>query len=167
MVTHWHNTLTHIFADFLGFATCVGVPRHRGEYELFLAHIGLGQDRPPLSRYHQIFLRGWDASKSSAILTCCAVRVSCDFVALLYHMPCTVGCWDPVKFRPYRVITISCSLLYFPLLFYSLDIHDSLKSTGYEAPSADNVVVEIFDILACNDERYSALPSFSSSFYTT
>jgi hypothetical protein len=35
------------------------------------------------------------------------------------------------------------------------DIYDSLKATGYEAPSAENVVVEIFDILGCNDARYS------------
>ena len=33
------------------------------------------------------------------------------------------------------------------------DIYENLKTSGYEAPSADYVVVEIFDILACNDPR--------------
>jgi serine/threonine-protein phosphatase 2A regulatory subunit B'' len=37
--------------------------------------------------------------------------------------------------------------------FFYADIYESLKSTGYEAPAVDNIVMEIYDILACNDPR--------------
>eukprot|EP00596_Hydrurales_sp_CCMP1899_P007168 CAMPEP_0119047896 /NCGR_PEP_ID=MMETSP1177-20130426/55670_1 /TAXON_ID=2985 /ORGANISM="Ochromonas sp, Strain CCMP1899" /LENGTH=396 /DNA_ID=CAMNT_0007023055 /DNA_START=233 /DNA_END=1423 /DNA_ORIENTATION=+ len=37
--------------------------------------------------------------------------------------------------------------------FFYADIYESLKSTGYEAPLVDNIVMEIYDILACNDPK--------------
>ena len=35
--------------------------------------------------------------------------------------------------------------------FYS-DVHDSLRASGYEAPSVDNVCVEVYDILGVSSE---------------
>jgi hypothetical protein len=53
-----------------------------------------------------------------------------------------------------RLALTAESLLTDSLSPVDTDIYDSLKATGYEAPSAENVVVEIFDILGCNDARY-------------
>jgi len=32
-------------------------------------------------------------------------------------------------------------------------VHDALRGVNYDAPSADNIVVEVFDLLGCNDPR--------------
>ena len=37
-------------------------------------------------------------------------------------------------------------------LFYR-DIHESLRSNGYDAPSPSNVAVEVYDLLGCEDPR--------------
>ena len=37
--------------------------------------------------------------------------------------------------------------------YFYRDIHDVLKSSNYDAPAVNNVIVEVFDILACNDSR--------------
>ena len=37
--------------------------------------------------------------------------------------------------------------------YFYRDIYDVLKSSNYDAPSVNNVIVEVFDILACNDSR--------------
>lgn len=46
--------------------------------------------------------------------------------------------------------------------FYN-DIFDGLRSTGYEMPFAENIVIEVFDILACNDSRGPTFDSFIKS----
>ena len=40
--------------------------------------------------------------------------------------------------------------------YFYTDIYDTLRSTGYEAPSVDNVIVEIYDILGV----YAEYPTF-------
>jgi serine/threonine-protein phosphatase 2A regulatory subunit B'' len=47
--------------------------------------------------------------------------------------------------------------------YFYKDIFESLKSTGYEAPLAENIAVEIFDILACNDSRGPTFQDLVSS----
>ena len=39
------------------------------------------------------------------------------------------------------------------ITYFYRDIHDVLKSSNYDAPAVSNVIVEVFDILACNDHR--------------
>ena len=36
--------------------------------------------------------------------------------------------------------------------YFYADIYDSLRATGYEAPSVENIIIEIYDILACSSD---------------
>lgn len=86
-------------------------------------------------------------------LSLCSSHVSSKFTFPLYFPSISSTPHSSPQILPY---------LSFPSPSSS-DIYESLKLTGYDAPSADNVVVEIFDILACNDPRFDTLDIFISS----
>jgi hypothetical protein len=47
--------------------------------------------------------------------------------------------------------------------YFYKDIHETLKSTKYDAPPVANMVVEVFDILSCNDPRGPTFQELVSS----
>lgn len=47
--------------------------------------------------------------------------------------------------------------------YFYKDVHDCLVRTNYDAPSAAHVVLEIFDLVACNDPRGPTLADLLAS----
>jgi hypothetical protein len=39
------------------------------------------------------------------------------------------------------------------IAYFYRDVYASLLRSGYDAPAVDDVVEEVFDIVACNDEE--------------
>jgi hypothetical protein len=49
------------------------------------------------------------------------------------------------------------------IMYFYKDVCETLKKTNYEAPTPANMVVEVFDILACNDSRGPTFQELANS----
>lgn len=47
--------------------------------------------------------------------------------------------------------------------YFYKDVFECLQATGYEAPSVANIIVEVNDILACNDPLGATFEMFVAS----